>query len=262
VIIGREDNMGRPEQRGAETVGYPGTFPGVFPGAFPEAFLGGSVDAATARSLSSISSLSYNTNQQKDPMHTGVSAAVAAMEQAVRRLDAALAQRASAFRALAEQHGLAAAELKTLREELQAARAEAESFRERAALVDALREELAQIQREEETVSLAAPTADAGILAARDAEIAALKAERDGLLARLAAVQAVPAPGPAPGPAPSPVQVGGDAGLTALKAELAAARAAQDEMQAFQSGIAARLEATMARLRQALDSQAPGRELG
>lgn len=191
-------------------------------------------------------------------MHTGVSAAVAAMEQAVRRLDAALAQRASAFRALAEQHGLAAAELKTLREELQAARAEAESFRERAALVDALREELAQIQREEETVSLAAPTADAGILAARDAEIAALKAERDGLLARLAAVQAVPAPGPAP----SPVQVGGDAGLTALKAELAAARAAQDEMQAFQSGIAARLEATMARLRQALDSQAPGRELG
>ncbi|WP_374466173.1 hypothetical protein [Ferrovibrio sp.] len=191
-------------------------------------------------------------------MHTGVSAAVAAMEQAVRRLDAALAQRASAFRALAEQHGLAAAELKTLREELQAARAEAESFRERAALVDALREELAQIQREEETVSLAAPTADAGILAARDAEIAALKAERDGLLARLATVQAVPAPGPAR----SPVQVGGDADITALKAELAAARAAQDEMQAFQSGIAARLEATMARLRQALDSQAPGRELG
>jgi chromosome segregation ATPase len=198
--------------------------------------------------------LSHNTNQQKEPMHTGVSAAVAAMEQAVRRLDAALAQRASAFRALAEQHGLAAAELKTLREELQAARAEAESFRERAALVDALREELAQMQREEEAAPViapaAAPAVDDGLLAARDAEIAALKQERDGLLARLAAL-------PMPEPA-TPLAAGADADITALKAELAAARAAQDEMQAFQSGIAARLEATMARLRQALDSQAQG----
>lgn len=187
-------------------------------------------------------------------MHTGVSAAVAAMEQAVRRLDAALAQRASAFRALAEQHGLAAAELKTLREELQAARAEAESFRERAALVDALREELAQMQREEEAAPVIAPAAapalDDGLLAARDAEIAALKKERDGLLARLAAL-------PLHEPV-SPLAAGGDADITALKAELAAARAAQDEMQAFQSGIAARLEATMARLRQALDSQVQG----
>lgn len=186
-------------------------------------------------------------------MHTGVSAAVAAMEQAVRRLDAALAQRASAFRALAEQHGLATAELKTLREELQAARAEAESFRERAALVDALREELAQMQREEQAAPVTAPAApavDDGLLAARDAEIAALKSERDGLLARLAAL-------PIPEPA-TPLAAGGDADVTALKAELAAARAAQDEMQAFQSGIAARLEATMARLRQALDSQVQG----
>lgn len=192
-------------------------------------------------------------------MHTGVSAAVAAMEQAVRRLDAALAQRASAFRALAEQHGLAAAELKTLREELQAARAEAENFRERAALVDALREELAQIQREEEAAPVIAPAAalaaDDSLQAARDAEIAALKSERDGLLARLAAL-------PPPAMPVVPTLPTADADVTALKAELAAARAAQDEMQAFQSGIAARLEATMARLRQALDSQAPGRELG
>ena len=43
--------------------------------------------------------------------------------------------------------------------------------------------------------------------------------------------------------------------IAALKAELEAARASQTEMQAFQSGVAARLEATMARLRQALDSQ-------
>lgn len=174
------------------------------------------------------------------------------MEQAVRRLDAALAQRVSAFRTLAEQHGLAAAELKTLREELQAARAEAESFRERAALVDALREELAQMQREEAAAPVTAPAAasvvDDGLLAARDAEIAALKQERDGLLARLAAL-------PMPQQA-MPAAAGTDPDVTALKAELAAARAAQDEMQAFQSGIAARLEATMARLRQALDSQA------
>jgi hypothetical protein len=43
--------------------------------------------------------------------------------------------------------------------------------------------------------------------------------------------------------------------VAALKAELAAARAAHTEMQAFQSGVAARLEATMARLRQALDAE-------
>lgn len=160
-------------------------------------------------------------------MQTGVSAAVAAMEQAVRRLDAALAQRASAFRALAEQHGLAVAELKRLREELQAVRAEADALRERAALVDALREELAQMQREEEAGHAAVPAA-------------------------------APVPQPVPQPAPLAAAHGGDAEITALKAELAAARAAQDEMQAFQAGIAARLEATMARLRQALDSQAQG----
>ncbi|WP_300296390.1 hypothetical protein [Ferrovibrio sp.] len=180
-------------------------------------------------------------------MQTGVSAAVAAMEQAVRRLDAALAQRVSAFRALAEQHGLAAAELKTLRENLQAAREEADSLRERAALVDALREELAQIQREEGERGDSGPGEPRQAVA--DAEIAALKTERDALQARLDA--AVPMAVP-------PGSPGGAGEITALKAELAAARAAQSEMQAFQTGIAARLEATMARLRQALDSQVPG----
>lgn len=181
------------------------------------------------------------------------------MERAVRRLDAALGQRTLAMRSLAEQHGLAAAELKTLREEMQAARDEAAGLRERAALVDALRAELAQYQAHEQAVPAAAPPAPEGqapetaALAARDSEIAALKDARDDLQMRLdaalsaqaelrrLALQAAPA-------------ASGEA--AALQAELTAARAAQAEMQAFQTGIAARLEATMARLRMALDDDA------
>ncbi|MCW0236159.1 MAG: hypothetical protein OJJ21_21355 [Ferrovibrio sp.] len=189
-------------------------------------------------------------------MQTGIAAAVAAMDQAVRRLDTALAQRAGVFRRLAEQHGLMAAEVKSLRDELQASRDEAANLRERAALVDALRAELGQIQQD--SLQSGGPqagedqsVAHAAALAARDAEIAALKAEREALQGQLAAVRDSQKPAPAFIPPPSDST--GD--VAALKAELAAARAAQTEMQAFQSGIAARLEATMARLRQALDSQ-------
>lgn len=199
-------------------------------------------------------------------MQTGVSAAVAAMEQAVRRLDAALAQRGAAFRALAEQHGAVAAELKATRDDLLAAREEAASLRERAALVDALRAELAQMQSDEEAATRSAPAADHGPLreaqilredlAAKDAEIADLKAEADALRTKLASAVDAKAALQAMVMAPQPVAAlangGGD--VAALKAELAAAKAAQTEMQAFQSGVAARLEATMARLRQALDA--------
>ncbi|MFC3674575.1 hypothetical protein [Ferrovibrio xuzhouensis] len=190
-------------------------------------------------------------------MDNGVSAAVTAMEQAVRRLDAALGKRAAAFRSLSDQHGATAAELRALREELQAARDEAASLRERADLVDALREELAQIQNERGEGDMQPVAAGAGdtarhmqleqAVAARDAEIAALKDERDTLQQRLAAA----------GSAAMPATVQA-ADVTTLKAELTAARAAQAEMQAFQSGIAARLEATMARLRQALDAEVAG----
>lgn len=193
-------------------------------------------------------------------MQTGVSAAVAAMEQAVRRLDAALAQRGAAFRSLAEQHGVVVAELKVTREDLAAAREEAASLRERAALVDALRAELAQMQSDEEAATRSAPASDHGILrealAAKDAEIADLKAEIDGLRTKLASAvdskAALQAMVMAPQPVAQVANGGGD--VAALKAELAAAKAAQTEMQAFQSGVAARLEATMARLRQALDA--------
>jgi chromosome segregation ATPase len=192
-------------------------------------------------------------------MQNGVSAAVAAMEQAVRRLDAALAQRGAAFRSLAEQHGLAAAELKALRDELQQAREEAASLRERAALVDALRTELAQIQSDEAAAPRADDAALRGLLAARDSEIAALKDEVDDLNTRLAsavdAKVALQAMVTAPRAVPAPAG-GSDNELAALKAELAAARAAQAEAQAFQTGVAARLEATMARLREALDADA------
>lgn len=187
------------------------------------------------------------------------------MEQAVRRLEAALGQREAAFRRLAEQHGAANAELKSLRESLQALSEEAATLRERAALVDALREELAQIQAERGEGDMrpvaAGSAADSERLeqavATRDAEIAALKRERDALQGQLAAARAaqemlqrVAASGGAD------QDEDGDPGdMAALKAELAAARASQAEMQAFQSGIAARLEATMARLRQALESE-------
>lgn len=198
-------------------------------------------------------------------MQTGIAAAVAAMDQAIRRLDAALAQRAGAFRRLAEQHGLLSAEVKTLRDELQAAREEAGPLRERAALVDALRAELAQIQQDDAgrpPVSSDAVNNDAAgneALALRDSEIAALKDECDMLRGQLAAAldaqEALKRMAVAP-PAPVVVTADNSGDMAALKAELAAARAAQTEMQAFQSGIAAKLEATMARLRQALDSQA------
>lgn len=191
------------------------------------------------------------------------------MEQAVRRLDAALAQRGAAFRSLADQHGVVAAELKAAREELAASRDEAASLRERAALVDALRAELAQIQSDEEAATRSAPAADHGIqreaqilredLAAKDIEIAALKAEVDALRGKLASAVDAKAALQAMVMAPQleAANIGASNGggdVAALKAELAAAKAAQTEMQAFQSGVAARLEATMARLRQALDA--------
>ncbi|MFN3399378.1 MAG: hypothetical protein ACK4Z4_03475 [Ferrovibrio sp.] len=158
--------------------------------------------------------------------------------------------RAESFRRLSEQHGLMVGDMKVLRDELQAAREEADSLRERAALVDALRAELAQFQNEvvQNDTTDAAPAEDMSAeLAARDNEIAVLKAEIDTLRAELAAARDVPKPLPV-------AEFAGD--MAALKAELAAACASRDEMQAFQSGVAARLEATMARLRQALDAQA------
>ncbi len=124
-------------------------------------------------------------------MQTGIAAAVAAMDQAIRRLDAALAQRAGAFRRLAEQHGLLSAEVKTLREDLQAAREEAGPLRERAALVDALRAELAQIQNDnarldadDAALRQTLATKDA-IIASRDSEMAVLKEMVESLQAGL-----------------------------------------------------------------------------
>jgi chromosome segregation ATPase len=196
---------------------------------------------------------SANPKQQKGSIltQTGIPAAIAAMEQAIRRLDAALGQRVEAFRRLSEQHGLMVGDMKALRDELQAAREEADSLRERAALVDALRAELAQFQNDD-VVSETAATEDHSVahaveLAARDNEIAVLKAEIDSLRGELATARTAVQ-------AEQIVEPAGD--LAALKAELAAAHASRDEMQAFQSGVAARLEATMARLRQALDAQA------
>src|SRR5690606_6079868 len=81
-------------------------------------------------------------------MHSGVSAAAAAMERAIRRLEAALDQREAAFRRLAEKHPAATAELRSLHDELHSAGDKAASLREHAALVDAMREELAKIQNE------------------------------------------------------------------------------------------------------------------
>lgn len=194
------------------------------------------------------------------------------MEQAIRRLDAALGQRAEAFRRLAEQNALMAGDVKTLRDDLQAAREEADSLRERAALVDALRTELAQFQTDEAAAVEAAPAEDNFVahaveLAARDNEIAVLKAEIETLKEEVAHLQTSLAASDnlqdyeivssrlTTGDGPLPLDAPEVGEVLALKAELAAAKAAQDEMQAFQSGIAARLEATMARLRQALDSQ-------
>ncbi len=196
-------------------------------------------------------------------MHSGVSAVAAAMEQAVRRLEAALGRREAALHRLAEQHAAANAELNSLREELQAAKDDAASLRERAALVDALREELAQIQNERGEGDMrpvpAGSAADSEVLATRDAEIAALKRERDALQGQLvsarAAQEMLQRVAASNGADRDDEEEAGRSGDTAaLRAELAAARASQAEMQAFQSGIAARLEATMARLRQALES--------
>jgi len=123
---------------------------------------------------------SLNLIKHHDRMETAMAAAVAAMEQSLRRLDAALASRTAAFRALGEQHGQLSLELRQTSEALQAARAEAVGLRERADLVDALRAELAVLQADRE----AAPAADTGpaenASAAEEAsaaEIAALKAE-------------------------------------------------------------------------------------
>ncbi len=188
---------------------------------------------------------------------TGIPAAIAVLEQAIRRLDAALALRAESFRRLSEQHGLMVGDMKALRDDLQAARAEADGLRERAALVDALRAELAQFQNEvlqsDDAAAELPPTeAHAAELAARDNEIAVLKAEIDALRGELATARDVARD--VPKALPVVAEFAGD--MAALKAELAAACASRDEMQAFQSGVAARLEATMARLRQALDAQA------
>lgn len=187
------------------------------------------------------------------------------MEQAILRLDAALAQRAAAFRRLSEQHGLMAGDNKTLRDELQAARDEADGLRERANLVDALRAELAQFQQAAETApsqdaaednSAAQVATLAAELAARDTEIAVLRAEIDTLRGELAAARDSLRDSAKVPPVADVAGLAQDGDMAALKAELAAARASHDEMQAFQSGVAARLEATMARLRQALDAQA------
>ncbi len=198
---------------------------------------------------------SANPKQQKGRIltQTGIPAAIAVLEQAIRRLDAALALRAESFRRLSEQHGLMVGDMKALRDDLQASRAEADGLRERAALVDALRAELAHFQND---ISVAAPAEDnaaaqAAELAARDNEIAVLKAEIDTLRSELAVAREAARDVPKALPV---AEFAGD--MAALKAELAAACASRDEMQAFQSGVAARLEATMARLRQALDAQA------
>lgn len=213
-------------------------------------------------------------------MENGVAAASVAMEKALRRLDAALASRAVAYRTLSEQHAQAGQELRLLREALQAAREEADSCRERAALVDALREELAAMQADagqgevgQDTASLAAATPPAPALApaainnAMADELAALQRERDDLkreredlsgrlsaaLAaqaqlKLVAERATMAAAPA-----LPLPLPEDAGvIAALRADLAEARAAQAEAKAFEADVMARIETTMARLRRAL----------
>jgi len=191
-----------------------------------------------------------NIIKQLTIMGTGVAAASAAMEKALRRLDAALASRAVAYRALAEQHGEASLELRQLREALQASKAEADSFRERAALVDALREELGAMQAD-----VAPAEVDAAALNSRDIEIAALKRERDDLSNRLSTALAAQEQLKlvAEKAVARPVAAAADDGaVAALRAELAEARADQAESKAFEASLLARLDATMARLRQAL----------
>ncbi|WP_428248059.1 hypothetical protein [Ferrovibrio sp.] len=200
-------------------------------------------------------------------METGVAAASAALEKALRRLDAALANRAVAYRALAEQHGQATLELRQTREALQATRVEADSLRERAALVDALREELAVHQAEAEAGTEAEagaqaempalPAADnSEMLAALERENVSLKREREDLQNRLSAALAAQEQLRLAAEQIIPVQAvaadGSDA--AALRAELDAARAAQAEAKAFEAGLLVRLDATMDRLRRSLES--------
>ncbi len=156
--------------------------------------------------------LSLNLIKHHDRMETAMAAAVAAMEQALRRLDAALASRAVAFRALGEQHGQLSLELRTTTEALQAARSEAIGLRERADLVDALR-----------------------------AELAAMQAEREQQPEPVDAPPAVSMPAAA---APAVSDAAADE-IAALKAELA-------ECRAYEAELLQRLDAIMARLRQAL----------
>jgi len=142
--------------------------------------------------------LSLNLIKHHDRMETAMAAAVAAMEQSLRRLDAALASRTAAFRALGEQHGQLSLELRQTSEALQAARAEAVGLRERADLVDALRAELAVLQADREeapaadTLAAAAPAADASAaeIAALKAELAECRAYEADLLQRLDAIMA------------------------------------------------------------------------
>lgn len=145
-------------------------------------------------------------------MDTGFAAAAAAMEKALRRLDAALLARAAVFRSLADQHGQATLELRQAREALQAAQQEAEMLRERASLVDALRSELA-----------------------------ALQAERDGLAVALAAAQAAASP-------PPPVS----APAVASSAEVEGLRRQLQEARSFEAQMMQRIEAMIARLRGAM----------
>ncbi|WP_430397694.1 hypothetical protein [Ferrovibrio sp.] len=186
-------------------------------------------------------------------METGVAAASAALEKALRRLDAALANRAVAYRALAEQHGQATLELRQTREALQTARAEADSFRERAALVDALRQELAIHQAEAEAPARPVAADNSAALAALERENASLKREREDLQNRLsAALAAQEQLRLAAERAPVPIAEAGDS--AALRAELDAARAAQAEAKAFEASLLVRLDATMDRLRRSLES--------
>ncbi len=128
-----------------------------------------------------------------------MAAAVAAMEQSLRRLDAALASRAASYRALGEQHGQLSLELRQTAEALQTARAEADGLRERADLVDALRAELAAMQAEREQAPAmaaempTAPVVDSGAadeIAALKAELAECRAYEADLLQRLDAIMA------------------------------------------------------------------------
>ncbi len=199
-------------------------------------------------------------------MENGVAAASVAMEKALRRLDAALASRAVAYRTLSEQHAQAGQEVRLLREALQAAREEADSCRERAALVDALREELATMQADAGPVALVpgpavVDPAMAEQLAAVQRERDDLKRERDDLSGRLSAALAAQAQlklvaeratlaAAAPVlPLPAPEDAGV---IAALRADLAQARAAQAEAKAFEADVMMRIETTMARLRRAL----------